>query len=63
MDHILYDCERVKEERRMFKTKVMISDGNWPLDKSEMTGKYVKHFIKFVESIILRSCSISLFMI
>ena len=51
-DHILYDCELVKQERDELKAEILRSE-NWPLSKDTLINKYTKSFKKFVDSIPL----------
>jgi hypothetical protein len=51
-DHILYDCELVKQERDKTKTEMLGSE-NWPVSKDTLINKYTKIFNKFVDSIPL----------
>jgi hypothetical protein len=49
-DHILYDCELVKQERDKLKAEILRSE-NWPVSKDTLINKYTKIFKKFVDSI------------
>jgi hypothetical protein len=51
-DHILYDCELVKQERDKLKAEILRSE-NWPVTKDTPINKYAKIFKKFVDSIPL----------
>jgi len=51
-DHILYDCELVKQERDKLKAEILRSE-NWPVTKDILINKYAKIFKKFVDSIPL----------
>jgi len=51
-DHILYDCELVKQERGKLKAEILRSE-NWPISKDTLINKYTKIFNKFVDSIPL----------
>jgi hypothetical protein len=49
-DHILCDCEIVKQERDKLKTEILRSE-NWPVSKDTLINKYTKIFNEFVDSI------------
>jgi hypothetical protein len=51
-DHILYDCDPVKQERDKLKVEILRSE-NFPVSKDTLINKYTKIFSKFVESIPL----------
>jgi len=51
-DHILYDCELVKQERDKLKAEIPRSE-NWPVSKDTLINKYTKIFNKFVDSMPL----------
>jgi len=51
-DHILYDCELVKQESDKLKAEILRSE-NWPVSKDTPINKYTKIFNKFVGSIPL----------
>ena len=40
-DHVLYDCELVKQERDKLKAEILRSE-NWPVSKDTLTNKYTK---------------------
>jgi hypothetical protein len=49
-DHILYDCELVKQEREKLKAEILRSE-NCPVRKDTLINKYTKINKKFVDSI------------
>jgi len=49
-DHILYDCDLVKQERDKVKAEILRTK-NWPVRKDTLINKYTKMFNKFVDSI------------
>jgi len=51
-DHILYDCELVKQERDKIKAGILRTE-NWSLSKDTLINKHTNIFNKFVESISL----------
>jgi len=51
-DHILYDCELVKQERHKLKDEILLSE-NWPVSKDTLINKYTNIFKKIVDSIPL----------
>jgi hypothetical protein len=42
-DHILCDCEIVKQERDKLKAEILLSE-NWPVSKDTLINKYTKIF-------------------
>ena len=46
IDHILFDCELVEQERDRLKAAVLRSE-NWPVSKDILINKYSKHVKKF----------------
>jgi hypothetical protein len=52
VDHLIFQCNRLKNERGKMKTSVL-RVGNWPVSKSELTNRYLKQFIRYVNSIDL----------
>jgi hypothetical protein len=49
-DHILYDCDPVKQKRDKLKAEILRSE-NWPVSEDTLINKYTKMFSKFVYSI------------
>jgi len=52
VDHLIFQCERLKYERGMLKNSVLKA-GNWPISKSELVNKNLKQFIRYINSIDL----------
>ena len=52
IDHILFDCELVEQERVRLKGAVLRSE-NWPVSKDILINKYGKNFKKFTDSLSL----------
>jgi hypothetical protein len=50
IDHILFDCELVEQERDRLKAAVLRSE-NWTVNKDILIDKYSKNFKKFMDSI------------
>jgi len=50
IDHILYECELVEQERGRLKAAVLLSE-NWPVSKDIFINKYSKEFKKFMNSL------------
>ena len=50
IDHILYECELVEQERDRLKAAVLRSE-NWPVSKDTLINKYNKEFKKFTDSL------------
>jgi len=42
-DHILYDCDPVKQERDKLKAEILWTE-NWPVSKDTLINKYNKNF-------------------
>jgi hypothetical protein len=54
VDHLLYDCTKMQKEREREREKLIrhvSKQDNWPVDKSELVKKYIKHFFQFTNSI------------
>jgi hypothetical protein len=45
-------CNRLKNERETLKTSVL-KEGSWPVNKSELTNRYLKQFIRYISSMDL----------
>ena len=52
VDHLIFQCERLKYERGILKNSVLKA-GNWPISKSELINKYLKQFIRYINSMDL----------
>ena len=50
VEHLLFDCTILQEERERLIGKISRHD-NWPVNKSQLGNKYIKHFIQFTKSI------------
>jgi len=50
VDHLLYDCTKLKTEGEEVISSVLKQD-NWPVNKSDLVNKHVKYFIQFAKSI------------
>ena len=50
VDHLLYDCSKLQREREKLIRKVSKQD-NWPVEKSDLVNKHIKHFIQFANAI------------
>lgn len=55
VDHVIYDCRKLKTQRNIFIECVKKNGGTWPISKTEMGTKHAKHFAKFAKSIDLDS--------
>ena len=49
-NHLHYDCTKLQTERVKRISNVLKQD-NWPVNKSDLVNKHVKHFIEFAYSI------------
>ena len=52
IDHLIFQCEKLKYERGMLKNSVL-KTGNWPISKSELINKNLKQFIRYINSMDL----------
>ena len=50
MDHLIYDCKKLNNEREKLIAHISKED-NWPIRKSEPVKKYLKKVIHFTNSI------------
>jgi len=50
VDHILFDCKLLEQERDSLKVAVMRSE-NWPVSKSKLIKIFDKNFTKFTNNI------------
>jgi hypothetical protein len=49
VDHLIFQCRRLKNEREILKNSVLKA-GNWPVSKSELTNRNPKQFIGYINS-------------
>jgi hypothetical protein len=47
VEHLIFQCERLKNERGMLKKSVLKVD-NWAVSKSELINKNLKQFIRYI---------------
>jgi hypothetical protein len=52
VDHLIFQCERLKYERGMLKNGVLKA-GNWSISKSELINKNLKQFMRYINSVDL----------
>jgi len=50
VDHILYDCKLLKQERDSLKGAILRTE-NWPVSKNKLINKFHKDFKKFMNNI------------
>jgi hypothetical protein len=50
VDHLIYDCTKLQRERENLISHVSKQD-NWPVNKSDLVNKHIKHFVQFINSI------------
>jgi hypothetical protein len=50
VDHILYNCIKLQREREKLIHNLSNQD-SWPVNKSVLVKKHIKHFIQFVNSV------------
>jgi len=48
--HLLCDCTKLRREREKLISNILKQE-NWPVNKSDLVNKYIKHFIRFTNSI------------
>jgi hypothetical protein len=58
VDHLIFQCNRLQNERETLKTSVL-KVGNWPVSKSELTNRYLKQFIRYINSMDLEKINYS----
>jgi RNase P protein component len=49
-EHIIYDCDRLKEERDRIRA-VVNKTNDWPTSKRNLIKRHYKEFLKFINSI------------
>jgi hypothetical protein len=49
---MIFQCNRLKNDRENLKTSVL-KVGNWPVSKSELASRYLKQFIRYINSMDL----------
>jgi hypothetical protein len=50
VEHLLYDCIKLQRERENLIRNASNQD-KWPVNKSDLVNKHLKHFIQFVNSV------------
>jgi hypothetical protein len=50
VDHLIYDCTKLQREREKLISSISKQD-NWPVNKSDLVNRHIKHFIQFANSI------------
>jgi hypothetical protein len=50
-NHLLWECELLREQREILKTRIKKTGGNWPIRNSDLANKHTKLFQMFVNSI------------
>jgi hypothetical protein len=50
VDHVLFDCELLEQERDKLRAAVLQSE-NWPVSKNKLINKYNKNFNIFMNNI------------
>ena len=53
VDHLIYDCPILRREREKLTSKVSKQD-NWPLTKSDLVNKFIKHFVQLTNTIFFK---------
>jgi len=51
MDHILFDCTLLEQERDILKAVVTRTE-NWPVNYNKLSIKYYKNFKEYIDKII-----------
>ena len=49
IDHLIFQCNMLKNERKNLKNSVL-KVSNWPVNKSELTSRYLKQLIRYINS-------------
>ena len=49
VDHLIFQCNMLKNERETLKKSVPKVE-NWPVSKNELTSRYVKQFLRYINS-------------
>ena len=49
VDHLIYECNKLQRERET--NSYTSYQDKWPVGKSDLVKKHIKHFIKFANSI------------
>jgi hypothetical protein len=52
VDHLIYQCEKLKYERGILKNSVLKTD-NWPISKSKLVNRNLKQLIRYINSVDL----------
>jgi hypothetical protein len=52
VDHLIFQSNRLKNEKETLKTSVL-RVSNWLVNKSELTIRYLKQFIRYINSMEL----------
>jgi hypothetical protein len=47
LDHLIFQCNRLKNETENLKTSVL-EVSTWPVSKSELTNRYLKQFVSYI---------------
>ena len=50
-DHLLWECELLRQQREVLKNSITKTGGDWPLTNSDLANKHTKLFQMFVNSI------------
>jgi uncharacterized protein YlxP (DUF503 family) len=53
VDHLIFKCTRLRNERAILKSSVL-KMGKFPVSKSELTNRNLKHFIEYINSMDLK---------
>ena len=47
VDHLIFECERLVNERAKLKSSVL-KVGKWPVNKSELTNRHLKQLLTYI---------------
>jgi hypothetical protein len=50
-DHLLWECELLRKQRKVLRNSIMKAGRNWPITNFDLANKYKKVFQKFVNTI------------
>lgn len=55
VNHILYDCNKLDEDRKKLKRNIIQKGGTWPANKMQLIGKFMNEYRKFINAIELEN--------
>ena len=58
LDHLIFQCNMLKDERENLKNCIL-KEGKWPVSKREPTNRYLKQFIRYINSMDFEKMSMN----